>query len=440
MRFRAPPPPGNRAALWYFCETTIARRTGLRLIFLNRYFHPDISATSQMLSDLAFALAGAGENVHVITSRQRYDDAAARLPARETLNGVQVQHVWTSRFGRTNLAGRALDYLSFYFTASVALARLARAGDVVIAKTDPPLISVPAAWIARRRGALLVNWLQDVFPEVAEQMGLRAAAGAPGALLRRLRGYSLHRAAVSVALGERMARRVRALPGVRHSDVAVIHNWADGEAIVPVNPAANPLRAEWGLEGRFVLAYSGNMGRAHEFDTMLGAAEALRDHAEIVFLFIGGGHYRAWIEAEAKRRSLANVVFQPYQPRERLVFSLGVADAHLTCLRPALEGLVMPSKLYAILASGRPTLHVGDTQGEVAGILDAARAGFAVASGDAAGLAARIRELAAAPALRAELGRNARTVFDAHFSQPIAIGHWKQLLAEIQKAAARNKT
>lgn len=412
----------------------------MKTIFLNRYFHPDISATSQMLSDLAFALAGAGTRVHVITSAQRYDDPAARLPARETLDGVQVQRVWTSRFGRANLVGRALDYLSFYLSAGIALARLARAGDVIVAKTDPPLISVPAAWIARRRGALLVNWLQDVFPEVAEHMGLRAAAGWPGAWLRRLRGYSLHRAAVNVVLGERMARRVRALPGVRHSDVAVIHNWADGAAIVPVDPAANPLRAEWGLAGRFVLAYSGNMGRAHEFDTVLGAAEALRDNSEIVFLFIGGGHYRAWIEAEAAKRGLAGVVFQPYQPRARLSLSLGVADVHLTCLRPAMEGLIVPSKLYAILASGRPTLHVGDPHGEIAGILDAARAGYAVAGGDAAGLAARIRELAAAPGLRAELGRNARTVFDAHFAQPIAIAHWKHLLTEVQRAAARNKS
>lgn len=405
----------------------------VKTIFLNRYFHPDISATSQMLSDLAFHLAAEGVAVHVITSRQRYDDPGAQLPAHETLRGVTVHRVWTSRFGRGHLGGRALDYLSFYVSASLALAGLARRGDVVVAKTDPPLISVPAAFVARLRGAVLANWLQDVFPEVAERMGVRLARGPAGALIRRLRNYSLRSATVNVALGERMARAVRALAGLEQARVAVIHNWADGDAIRPLARAGNPLRAAWGLEDKFVLVYSGNMGRAHEFATMLDAAEELKARAQIVFLFIGGGHFRAWIEAEARRRGLANVRFQPYQPRERLAQSLGVADAHLTCLLPAMEGLIVPSKLYAILASGRPTLHVGDPDGEVAGLLQASNAGRSVRSGDAAALAANIEELAADSATCDALGRNARAAFDAHYAQHIAFAHWGRLLAKLQE-------
>ncbi len=403
----------------------------MKTIFLNRYFHPDISATSQMLSDLAFHLAAEGVAVHVIASRQRYDDPGALLPAHETLRGVTVHRVWTSHFGRAHLGGRALDYLSFYVSASLALAGLARRGDVVVAKTDPPLISVPAAFVARLRGAVLVNWLQDVFPEVAERMGVRLARGPAGALIRRLRNCSLRSAAVNVALGERMAREVRALAGLEVARVAVIHNWADGEAIRPIARAGNPLRAAWGLEDTFVLVYSGNMGRAHEFATMLDAADLLKARTEIVFLFIGGGHFRGWIEAEARRRGLANVRFQPYQPREQLAQSLGVADAHLTCLLPAMEGLIVPSKLYAILASGRPTLHVGDPAGEVAGLLEASNSGRSVRSGDAAALAANIEELAASPSTCAELGRNARAAFDAHYAQPIAFAHWARLLGQV---------
>lgn len=409
----------------------------VKLIFLNRYFHPDISATSQMLSDLAFALAADGSEVHVITSRQCYDDPAADLPVEESLHGVVVHRVRTTRFGRARLAGRALDYLSFYPSAASALAGLARAGDVVVAKTDPPLISVPAALVARLRGALLVNWLQDVFPEVAGRMGMRLARGVPGAVLRGLRGYSLSRATANVVLGERMASTVRALPGIDGAGVAVIHNWADGDAITPLGHAANPLRDAWGLDGRFVLAYSGNMGRAHEFATMLDAAAALKDRPEIVFLFIGGGHFRDWIETGARRRGLSNIRFQPYQPREQLALSLGVADVHLISLLPAMEGLIVPSKLYAILASGRPALHVGDPQGEVAGILAAARAGYALPAGNPAALAAKIVALAAAPALCAELGRNARAAFEAQFARQIALGHWKKLLAGVQAKAAR---
>ena len=402
----------------------------MKLIFVNRYFHPDLSATSQMLSDLAFHLAARGREVDVVTSRQRYDDAAARLAAIETRDGVRIHRVWTSRFGRESLFGRALDYLSFYLSASLTLARLAGRGDTVIAKTDPPLISVPAALVARLRGAHLVNWLQDVFPEVAGRMGVALARGLPGALIGALRTWSLRSAEVNVVLGERMRKEVQALTGVAPARLAVIHNWADGDSIVPVAADANTLRAEWGLARKFVVAYSGNMGRVHEFETIVAAAEKLRDRADIVFLFIGGGHYRAWIESEARTRNLPAIAFRPYQPGGRLSDSLGVADAHLTCLLPAMEGLIVPSKIYGILASGRPTLHVGDPGGEIAGILESAQAGFTLPTGDAAQLAQRIAGLASDAALRAELGRNARRAFDALYSRRIAFKRWTQTLRD----------
>ncbi len=250
----------------------------MRVIFLNRYFYPDHSATSQMLSDLAFFLADVGHEVCVVTSCQRYDDAAAILPARERVDGVEVHRVRTTRFGRDNLVGRAADYATFYLAAGWRLWRIARAGDVVVAKTDPPLISVVAWFIARRRNVRLVNWVQDVFPEVAEALGVRALAGPLAGVLRRLRNGAFRSAAVNVVLGERMAAVV-ARAGAPASCIRVIPNWADMEAIRPVAAANNPLRQEWGLDGKFVVCYSGNMGRVHEFDTILGAAERLAGKA-----------------------------------------------------------------------------------------------------------------------------------------------------------------
>src|SRR5690606_14713616 len=130
-----------------------------RVIFLNRFFHPDLSATSQMLSDLAFGLAERGYDVQVITSRLRYDDPTARMPAREIIRGVRVHRIWTSGFGRHNLWGRGIDYLSFYASALRACVRTLRPGYILVAKTDPPMISVIGAIAARLLGAPLVNWL-----------------------------------------------------------------------------------------------------------------------------------------------------------------------------------------------------------------------------------------------------------------------------------------
>src|SRR5437868_5027237 len=139
-----------------------------RIVFVNRFFHPDHSATSQMLSDLSFHLAERGRRVEVVTSRQRYDDADAKLPPRETVRGVEVRRIWSTRFGRGFLPGRAVDYATFYISAFLALLRRATRDSTIVALTDPPLISVVAALAAMLRGAKLINWTQDLFPEVAE--------------------------------------------------------------------------------------------------------------------------------------------------------------------------------------------------------------------------------------------------------------------------------
>jgi len=181
-----------------------------KIVFVNRYFHPDISAKSQMLSDLAFYLAGEGLRVHVVTSRQRYDDSNAGLLKTEVVGDVLVSRVWSSRFGRDRLTGRVLDYLTFYFSAMWHLLKLVRPGDIIVAKTDPPLISVVAMVVARMRRAHLVNWLHDLFPEIATALHVRGLNGGVARMLEWLRNLSLTTAVANVAIGEKMAKRLKA--------------------------------------------------------------------------------------------------------------------------------------------------------------------------------------------------------------------------------------
>ena len=306
-----------------------------KLIFINRYFYPDHSATSQMLSDLAFGLAKLDnqQSIQIVTSRQRYDDAAAQLPADESILNVHIHRVATTCFGRQNLLGRAIDYLSFYAASFVTLIKLTQAGDTLIAKTDPPLISVIAALVAKIKQAHLVNWLQDLFPEVAAELGVKLARGLPYKLLKALRNQTLHQAKMNVAIGELMAERLKT-EGIPADKITVIHNWADEEQLHPIAHDQNPLRTEWGLQGKFVVGYSGNLGRSHDFATILEAAAALKDRTDIVFLLIGGGAQLPSVQKECADKGLANVMFKPYQPREKLSESLSVADVHLISLKP----------------------------------------------------------------------------------------------------------
>lgn len=382
-----------------------------------------------MLSDLAFFLAARGYEVEVMTSRQRYDAPDARLAAEEYVNGVAVHRVWTSRFGRGFLPGRAIDYLTFYLSAFWRLLRLVGPSDVVVAKTDPPMISVPAGWVARLRGARLVNWFQDLFPEVAAALGIRLAQGAAGGLLAGLRDRSLKRAAMNVAIGEGMRKRLLDL-GVESARVQVVHNWSDDERIRPLAASANPLRGEWGLDGRFVVGYSGNLGRAHEYETLLAAADRLRGERDLVFLFVGGGASMDGLRTEAQARGLGNVIFRPYQPAERLRESLAVPDVHLVVLRTEMEGLIVPSKFYGIAAAGRPTIFVGSGEGEIAGLLASGEAGLAVAQGDGPGLAEAVLRLRDDPKLRECMGRNARRLCEERFSRLAALERWEEVLID----------
>ena len=319
------------------------------VVFVNRYFHPDQSATSQFLTDLASTLAQSGLNVHVICSRQLYDDPRARLSCNEVIRRVHVHRVPTTRFGRNGLLGRALDYGTFYASCAVAMMRILRPGDTVVAKTDPPLISIVAMAVAKLKGAHLVNWLQDIFPEVASSLDANPLPNWLDVLLRRIRDRSLKAAIVNVVLGKRMRERLQQL-GIGSDRIRVIENWAEVEPALPKPVGRSLLRARHNLTREFVVGYSGNLGRAHEYATLLDAAALLRSDPAIVFLMIGSGAGMAQMARAVTERNLTSFRFLPYQPRESLSDALAAADVHWVSLRAALEGLIVPSKFYGILA------------------------------------------------------------------------------------------
>ena len=409
----------------------------MRLIFVNRFFYPDHSATSQMLSDLAFGLAEKSLEIIIITSRLRYDDPKASLPRRETANGVRIERIWTSRFGRDRLFFRAIDYLTFYLSVARALAGTARRGDVIVAMTDPPAISVVAAFVARWRGARIINWLQDVFPEVAE--ALDVTTGPTSILfsaLRRLRNISLHWADMNVAIGELMARRVEAL-GVSSDRIVVLPNWADTDAIRPISAEINSLRREWNLTSKFVVAYSGNLGRAHDIETLLEAITVTNERARgddrIHWLFVGGGALYKCLQRETRQRGCANASFYPYQPRERLAESLSVADIHIVSLKPSLEGLIVPSKFYGIAAAGRPALFIGCPNGEISRLINQFGCGAVIAMSDAEALAKTVRLLARDRKACTAMGERAREMCGDNFSKKQAISTWYRLINSVAR-------
>ena len=398
-----------------------------RVVFVNRYYAPDLSATSQMLTDLAEALARDGRNVVVVCSRQQYENARADLPHREIIRGVTVLRVLTTRFGRQRLAGRALDYASFYVGATWLLLRVVRRSDTLVVKTDPPLLSLCGSLVRFCKKARLVNWLQDIFPEVASRLSLSPLPRSLESLLCAARDSSLRSAHANVVLGTRM-RDFVAARGVAARDIHISENWADERAVFPMPAAGSALRRQLGLADRFVVAYSGNLGRAHDVETLLEAAQLLHSHSDVVFLMIGGGAKMGSLQEQARARALGNFRFLPYQPREALNDSLAAGDVHLVSLLPQLEGLIVPSKIYGILAAGRPLVFVGDVEGELAQLMRASGAGLGIAIGDGQGLCAALVRLRGRLAEREAMGIAARRLFESRYTLSAAVERWRDLL------------
>ena len=401
-----------------------------RVIFLNRYFFPDQSASSQMLTDLAFHMAKSETDVHVITSQQLYDDHNARLAAEEVVNGVKVHRVPTTRFGRSRLFGRALDYSSFYASMWRASRSIVTPDSIVVAKTDPPLISYLAMMAARRRGAHLVNWLQDIYPEVAIQLQVPFFRGPVGQLFCYLRDRSLNAAATNVVVGSRMRDTISSR-GIAPDRICVIHNWSDDDRIRPSGGSQNQLRRKWGLQDKFVVGYSGNLGRAHEYQTVLEASKLLVD-SNIVFLFIGGGHYFNELARTVKAEGLERVFrFLPYQDRGKLNETLNVPDVHWISLRPEVDGFIVPSKFYGIAAAGKPVVAITGRDGEIARLVRENKCGIVIEPGAGDELAATILKLSQDRQQCIAMGKNARAMLDAQFTRNHGFKSWHRVFETV---------
>ena len=392
----------------------------MRLLFVNRFYRPDEPATAQLLTDLAEALVAGGHEVTVIASHP----GPAGVSLAETVRGVRIERLRSTRWGRHGAAAKALDFATFHGAALFRLFATARRGDIVIALTDPPLIGIPAWLVARLRGARIVHWVQDIYPEVAAVLsGQRWLLAA-----RCPRNVSWRRSDACVTLGTDMAAVIRA-SGVPEDKLFVVPNYAQADLRPQPDETAAGLRGEWGLAGKFVAAYTGNLGRAHDLGILLEAAGLLAADPRIAFVFIGGGPQRAALEAEAARRGLRNVQFHPQPPRARLAAALALGDVHFVTLRPGCEPYLLPSKLYSVAAVGRPAIFIGPPDCEVARLVSGGGFGRAFAPGDTAALAEYIRGLSAAPGECARLRAAAEAFSREGGGSAAAARAWEPILA-----------
>lgn len=388
-----------------------------RVIFVNRVYWPATAATAQLLTDLAEGLARKGWSVHVISSGT----------VSTVRNGVTIHRTGEDQ-AAPGIFSRIQNYRRFTHAACETLGRLLQTGDIVVPMTDPPTLGLAVTRAAANRGARLIPWLQDIYPEIAaHHFGILASAALFPLKLRR--NHAWRQAAALVVLGQDMGQTLLN-QGVPREKIRVIPNWAPRELHTPApdKEVAEHRRSRWELANKFVVAYSGNLGRVHEFATVLDTANELRDEARIEFLFIGDGPRFDEVKTLAQRRRLTNLRLLPFEPRGSLPASLRAADAHLVTLLPGYARLVYPSKFAGVLAAGRPVLFIGPTEGEIASTIRQHDCGDAVATGDATRLASLIRQLAGDAVLWRKQSDQARLLYTQEFTGDKALARWEDLL------------
>jgi len=406
----------------------------VKICFFNRSYWPDQAATGQLLTELAEDLVSRhGCQVTVVAGRALHSGAEGSRTwspvSREEHGGVSIVRANGTSFRPRRFAGRAANYVSYFASAIAASASLAPA-DIVVSLTDPPIVGLAALRTARRMGARFVFLCEDVFPEVASLVE-DFHSTTVNRLLDRVNRRLLRHADAVVALGGRMRERLIVEKGAQPSRVHIIHNWADCAAIAP-GPKDNPFARQHRLVGRFVVMHSGNVGLSQNLDVLVDTAALLQRDPRIVIAVVGDGAKRESLEQRVASRGLSNVRFFPYQPKDRLHDSFATADAFLISLKPGLEGYIVPSKLYGILAAGRPYIAAVDPSCEVATIARDHRCGTLVAPGDPTALATEIARLADHPEIVRTMGASARQAA-VQFDRRAAVQSYYDLFASLAR-------
>lgn len=390
------------------------------------------------MSELAEDLASYGLNTKVICAHPTYIKdfkieeslVSSKSPRVDSHHGVAIRRVWSFLFDKNKNVGRILNGISC-FLSMLPLVFSESKNSFLIFNTNPallPLLGFIGAKLGGKKYAILIY---DLWPELPANIGMIKSDSTIYRAIDFLNKLCFKNANGIIVLSEAMKRRVLNKTPRMENKIHIIHNWVDGSRIGPVPKDNNLMLKKLGFEQKKIIMYSGNLGRYQPMEVMIGAANELREINDIMFLFVGDGGKKKTIQEMATSLKLNNVKFIPFQPLDRLSESLSMADISLVGIYPKNEGVIMPSKLYGLLAIGKPIICISDPNSEVAKILKKAKAGFHSSIDDPKELAQKIVALLDDSKKAEKIGQNGRRYFLEHFERKRATKQWKFVLENI---------
>jgi colanic acid biosynthesis glycosyl transferase WcaI len=415
----------------------------MRILLIANQFPPDANSTGNLMAELAARWCEQGHEVFVLTSFPHYEkfriEASYRrkLYQRGKLGSIDVLRLWVYAPGKKSMLNRLINYLSFAVGATLAGLLQTRRSDVILC-TNGAFFSGIAAWLigTLKQSPFIYN-VQDLYPEVpiaAGQLKNRYAIAA----LKRIEAFmyrkARHVSVISAAMRDNLLGK-----NVPAEKISLLPNFVNCAFIRPL-PRDNEFSRAHGLEDKFVVLHAGNLGYVYDFESLLASAEALRRHAEIVFLIVGEGVAKAALQERAKAEGLDNVRFLPFQPREQLPWLRASADVQVSLYKAGAARHSMPSKIYEIMASARPLLASAEKDSPVRQLVDETGCGLCVEPEQAEQLIQAIVKLHRDVALRERFAANGRRAAQESYSlNAVADGYQKlmQQMVDADAAVAR---
>ena len=397
-----------------------------RLLFLNRSYWPDTEATGQLLTALCEGLSG-DFDVHVLAGEPNVSSTDSDWNQVEQRNGVTIHRVTHTTFSKKSMLGKAVNFVSFVRACKKQIPSLPQP-DVVIFETDPFLLPFVADGFQKRSGCSMVGYLQDIYPDVA--VALKKVSN--NWAIRRLRTslFRIYKRCSRMVVLSTDMKELLAESGVSNENIAIIPNWANTKELVPVS-TQNAFREKFQLGKKFVVMYSGNIGLTQRLEEFVEAAALLRDETEIHFVFVGQGARRKELEQQVASLQLTNVTFCNYQPLSELSLSLGAGNLHLIPLTAELSNCLMPSKLYGILAAGRPYLTNAPESSELFRLTKEHNVGLTVQAGSPQAISETILAAKNADGALTQMGHEARRLAEEKYTATQSISAFSRLISEV---------
>jgi len=401
-----------------------------KLLLLSQLFYPELISTGQTLTELCEALVGLGVDIEVFCGPPTIVDRVTKIPKHIVYKEIKINRLWGTRFPKLSFLGKLLNQLTFTFSAFIKLI-FDTSRRTILVVSNPPFLTIVCAILRIFGGKPYIALLFDIYPDVAVKLDVLKENSIIKKAWDSLNRFMFNNASFIVILGRCMKETIKR-KGISEEKIRIIHVWSDDKLIQGNLRVNNPFKEKWGLENKFVVSYSGNMGRFHDMETIMEAAKMLKDKTGIVFLFVGEGQKKRWMQEIAKKWQLTNCRFYSYVAKEDLGYMLTCADVGLVSLSKGVEGLSVPSKFYGVLSAEVPVIAIMSEGSEPALVVKENNCGFVIEPGNAGELVRSIFCLYNNRELYKTFARNSRNVIDKEYNLKEAAGQYFSLIKLVQ--------